>query len=182
MVRWILLVKIWIYHQTWVFVLILHSIAISHSRISIYLSIYLYIYNVVISDPWHTVLKPHRNNCNIYVIMNHENDVPSRLSPPWICGNSCSWAHMMHSYALLMWFASVRFEHSVFCGSLMTTYAPCIACWTLFSSLVPESVTAHRVYKYIYDYIYIYMNIYIYIYIYIYKKLNKTMKINFKIY
>ena len=24
---------------------------------------------------------------------NHENNVPSRLSPQWLCGNSCTWAH-----------------------------------------------------------------------------------------
>ena len=31
----------------------------------------------------------------IYVyICNHENNVPSRLSPQWLCGNSCTWAHV----------------------------------------------------------------------------------------
>ena len=30
----------------------------------------------------------------IYIyICNHENNVPSRLSPQWFCGNSCTWAH-----------------------------------------------------------------------------------------
>ena len=30
----------------------------------------------------------------IYVfIFYHENNVPSRLSPQWLCGNSCTWAH-----------------------------------------------------------------------------------------
>ena len=32
----------------------------------------------------------------IYIYMyicNHENNVPSRLSPQWLCGNSCTWAH-----------------------------------------------------------------------------------------
>ena len=30
----------------------------------------------------------------IYIyIFNHENHVPSRLSPQWLCGNSCTWAH-----------------------------------------------------------------------------------------
>ena len=23
----------------------------------------------------------------------NENNVPSRLSPQWLCGNSCTWAH-----------------------------------------------------------------------------------------
>ena len=26
-------------------------------------------------------------------ICNHENNVLSRLSPQWLCGNSCIWAH-----------------------------------------------------------------------------------------
>ena len=34
---------------------------------------------------------------------NHENNVPSRLSPQWLCGNSCTWvitgrAHCFHDY------------------------------------------------------------------------------------
>ena len=30
----------------------------------------------------------------IYIyICNHENNVPSGLSPQWFCGNSCTWAH-----------------------------------------------------------------------------------------
>ena len=30
----------------------------------------------------------------IYIyICYHENNVPSRLSPQWVCGNSCTWAH-----------------------------------------------------------------------------------------
>ena len=58
----------------------------------------------------------------IYIyICNHENNVPSRLSPQWLCGNSCTWAHVILyiNYAHL---ASVRFEHSVCCGSLVTIY------------------------------------------------------------
>ena len=31
----------------------------------------------------------------IYIyICNHENNVPSRLSPQWLCGNSCTWANI----------------------------------------------------------------------------------------
>ena len=29
-------------------------------------------------------------------VCNHENNVPSRLSPQWLCGNSCTWAHDVH--------------------------------------------------------------------------------------
>ena len=34
-------------------------------------------------------------------ICNHENNVPSRLSPQWLCGISCTW-HMMYGYTLLV--------------------------------------------------------------------------------
>ena len=33
----------------------------------------------------------------IYIyICNHENNVLSRLSPQWFCGNSCTWATVNH--------------------------------------------------------------------------------------
>ena len=33
-------------------------------------------------------------NENSYTyICYHENNVPSRLSPQWLCDNSCTWAH-----------------------------------------------------------------------------------------
>ena len=71
---------------------------------------------------------------------------PLRLSPQWLCGNSCTWAsvhhvpkcmschkaivvitrraHCFHDYIYIYYahLASVRFEHSVCRGSLMTTY------------------------------------------------------------
>ena len=74
-----------------------------HDYIYIYIYIYMYIY------------------IYIYIyICNHENNVPSRLSPQWLCGNSCTWAHdVRHIYYAHL--ASVRFEHSVYRGSLMTT-------------------------------------------------------------
>ena len=31
--------------------------------------------------------------CIYIYICYHENNVPSRLSPQWLCGNSCTWAH-----------------------------------------------------------------------------------------
>ena len=38
--------------------------------------------------------------CSINAIMkkscNHENNVPSHLSPQWLCGNSCTCAHDVH--------------------------------------------------------------------------------------
>ena len=76
-------------------------------------------------------------------ICNYENNVPSPLSLQWFCGNSCtqtvhhvpkcmschkatvvitggilfSWLHIYHAHLV-----SVRFEHSVCCELLMTTY------------------------------------------------------------
>ena len=33
----------------------------------------------------------------IYIYISyHENNVPSWLSPQWLCGNSCTWAHDVH--------------------------------------------------------------------------------------
>ena len=29
----------------------------------------------------------------VIYMCNHESYVPSRLSPQWLCGNSCTWAH-----------------------------------------------------------------------------------------
>ena len=40
--------------------------------------IYIYIYNIYIY---------------VSVICNHENNAPSLLSPQWLCGNPCTWAH-----------------------------------------------------------------------------------------
>ena len=30
---------------------------------------------------------------NITYICYHEHNMPSMLSPQWLCGNSCTWAH-----------------------------------------------------------------------------------------
>ena len=87
----------------------------------------------------------HVANIYIYVyICNHETNVLSRLSLQWLCGSSCTWAqpYIMCPSAwvatkLLWWWvdtlfswlhiyyahlASVRSYHSMYCGSLMTTY------------------------------------------------------------
>ena len=36
------------------------------------------------------------NNFEISRSFYHENNVPSRLSPQWLCDNSCTWAHDVH--------------------------------------------------------------------------------------
>ena len=64
--------------------------------------------------------------------------MPSRLSAQWLCGNSCTWAHNVRLHiagtnepksaqqvkqgAYYTHLTSVRFEHSVCRGLLMTTY------------------------------------------------------------
>ena len=85
----------------------------------------------------------------IYVyICSHENNVPSRLSPQWFCGNSCTWVH-------------VRFQHSVCLGSLMTTY--------IYIYIIYIYILCIHIYI-----IYMYMYIsYMYIFIYMYKNGNK---------
>ena len=83
----------------------------------------------------------------------HEKNVPSRLSPQWLCGNPCTcqlmsiyadeytWhpnnifpithkpimvitgrTHCFHDNIYYAHLASMRFEHSVCRGSLMTIY------------------------------------------------------------
>ena len=39
----------------------------------------------------------------IYIyIFNHENNMPSWLSPQWFCGNSCTWGHDVYTPILLL--------------------------------------------------------------------------------
>ena len=45
---------------------------------------------------------------NVYIyICNHENKVPSRLSPQWLCSNSCTWAHDVRLGILRAWYITV---------------------------------------------------------------------------
>ena len=39
------------------------------------------------------MLKSHKSKMGVIYICNHENNVPSRLSPQWLYGNSCTWAY-----------------------------------------------------------------------------------------
>ena len=41
----------------------------------------------------HRVLKSHRSKMSVIHICYHESNVSSRLSPQWLCGNSCTWVH-----------------------------------------------------------------------------------------
>ena len=55
----------------------------------IYIYIYIYIYIIYIYVCIYICV-------NIYIYIytcNRENNVPSRLSPQWLCGNSYTWAH-----------------------------------------------------------------------------------------
>ena len=51
------------------------------------------------SQKWFTtdkLLKSHRSKISVIYMCNHENNVPTRLSPQWLCGNSCTCAHGVH--------------------------------------------------------------------------------------
>ena len=48
---------------------------------------------VVISDHRHTECSSLTEAKWVSYICNHGNNVPSRLSPQWLCGNSCTSAH-----------------------------------------------------------------------------------------
>ena len=49
---------------------------------------------MVISDPQHAECSNLTEARRAY----HENNVPSRLSPQWLCSNSCTWAHDVRSH------------------------------------------------------------------------------------
>ena len=86
---------------------------------------------------------------------NHENNVPSRLSPQWLCGNSYTWTH----------------------GARFYTY--------IYINIYIYDVHLYiYIYIYIYDvylYIYSYIHLYIYIYIYIYEMLKCNLGDNMNI-
>ena len=107
---------------------------------------------------------------NIY-ICNHEYNVPSRLSPQWLCGSSCTWAH------------NVRIHHVPKCMSchkaivVITGRAHCFhdyiyilrpSCFCEIWALCVSWITYDHfyIYKYIYN-IYIHICIHIYMCIYI---------------
>ena len=56
-----------------------------------YVGLYIYVY--AISDPRHTECSNLTEARWALFIRNHENNVPSRLSPQWLCGKSCTWGH-----------------------------------------------------------------------------------------
>ena len=55
---------------------------------------------------------------------NHENNVPSRLSPQWLCGNSCTWAHdvRLHIASITVTLFVLLVEHS-----LVYWYQQCVS-------------------------------------------------------
>ena len=62
----------------------------------LYIYIYIYIYILICyvsGHKWsatHRMLRSHRSKMGV-IYMHHENNVPSRLSPQWLCGNSFTW-------------------------------------------------------------------------------------------
>ena len=138
---------------------------------------------MVISDPRHTECSQKQDDHNIYVIMQ----------------TSC-WYHWTKECSLTLWhlyYIYIMPLMSLILYSLICHlyYAPCLACWALFSSLVPAMcfhdninimlifllwdlstpcVGDHLrpliyvcIYVHMYIYTHIYLSIYIYIYIYV---------------
>ena len=71
-------------------------------QISIYLSIYLsiYIYIYISGQKW-------RSKMGVIYMYNRENNVPSRLSPQWLCGHLGTWCayfiwHKLIHFSLLL--------------------------------------------------------------------------------
>ena len=66
--------------------------------------------------------------------------MPCRLSPQWICGNSCPWAHDVQLHIAgtkalcMLW---ITYDH--------LCYVLCFACWALFGSLGPALCNVHCV-------------------------------------
>ena len=64
------------------------------------------------------------------MICNRENKVPSRLSPQWLCGNSCTWAHDVRAHDNIYDICNhesnvlVRLSPHWFCGSSCTWTQP----------------------------------------------------------
>ena len=60
-----------------------------------YTNVYICYISVLKWSTTNRVLKPHRSKMGVICmyICNDENDVLPRLSPQWLCGRSCTWAH-----------------------------------------------------------------------------------------
>ena len=107
-----------------------------------------------------------------YIIIYMQSCVQVHELPQNHCGDNregtlFSWLHINYTYL-----ASVKFEHSVCRGSLMTTYIIIyILLYIVHIFIYFHVIYIYYIYKYIYTnniYIYIYLYLYIYIYIYIY--------------
>ena len=79
---------------------------------------------------------------DIIYTCNHENNVPSSLSPQQFFSNTCTQVYDVLLYIFFMitcvyyaHLATMRFKHSTYRGSLMTTYNALLA-WLAEHSLV----------------------------------------------
>ena len=131
--------------------------------------IYIYIY--ISGQKWfttHRVLKSHRSKMGIIYIYNHENNVPSRLSPQWLCGSSCTWAHdvrlscaqaVPHVPKCVSWHKAIM---------VITRRAHCFHdCIYITIILLLKDFSTLRVMDHLWPFLYIYnihSNIYIHIY------------------
>ena len=100
---------------------------------------------------------------------------PSRLSPQWLCGNSCTWSHdvRLYIYVYMIHIRHIYMIYIVICIYIIYIRQFAINCSFMVNFIL------YIIYLFILIYIlYIYIInfIYIYIYIYIYNKQNKYVK------
>ena len=119
------------------------------------------------------MLKSHKSKMDVIYICNHENNVPSRLSPQWLYGNSCIWAHDVrllsctYIYEIIKY---IKFAELIFIKQVKIII-PFLG-YTMFyvfpQPLDLKTVETYRtkcknyLVSYIYKYIYNINNIYIY--------------------
>ena len=107
---------------------------------------------------------------------NHENKVPSQLSPQWLCSNSCTSAHDVRLHIYICFHDCMYITLILLSWDLSTL---CVAdhLWPLIYIYTYTYIL--NIYIYIYILIHIYLKyIYIYIYIYIYRVYQKKLDQN----
>ena len=86
-------------------------------------------YNYINIYVWYIHLYIYTYTCN------HENNVPSRLSPQWICGNSCTWyiSIYLYIYIYISIYISISISISIYIYIytivVITGRAHCLFSW-----------------------------------------------------
>ena len=123
----------------------------------------------------------HINEMGAIYICNHENKVRSRLSPQWLCCNSCTWAHDVRFMVItgIQIYIDIYIYIHIYIYILLFLLLLLLLLYIDINQriLIGQHCAAYiRIYLSIYlsiqlsihKYIYIYTYVYIYIYIYIY--------------